>query len=116
MPARYIVLGCSRRIGLGAYVKAWKQCLALSAETWIGRGVDGYGQNAGEALRDLRRGMHDRINRHLPDYGKGRKWDSDWQRHMTQAAHAVNHPRLIIDWLPAELMTRFAHRLRRNCV
>ena len=101
---RYVTLGCGRQIGLGRYVAAWKQCLALPPKTSVGPGISGWGQNAGEALADLRAGLDDRINRHLPWHGKGRKWDSDWQRGMTQAAQQINAPRLIVRWLPPDLM------------
>lgn len=113
MSKRYIVLGCGRKIGLGRYVAAWKTCLDLDPGARIGRGVDGCGQTAGEALRDLREGLQDRINRHLPGYGKGRKWSSDWQRAMSQAAWQVNRPRRILHWLPADLMkiARFKERV-----
>lgn len=114
MTKRYIVLGCGRRIGLGAYVAAWRKCLALDPETWIGRGVDGCGQTAGEALQDLRRGLHDRINLRSPGFGIGRKWSADWQRQMIYSAGQLNTPRLIIDWLPPEFAVRFPDRLRRN--
>lgn len=104
MTQRYVTLGDGRRIGLGAYVAAWKRCIELDAETPIGRGVTGWGQTAGEALQDLRAGLADRINKDLPWYGRGRKWSADWQRGMAQAAWQVNTPRLIIRWLPADLM------------
>ena len=104
MSQRYVTLGDGRKIGLGRYVAAWRDCLALSPETHIGRGIDGYGQSAGEALRDLRAGMHDRINRHVPGFGRGRKWSADWQRAALHAAGAVNTPRLVVRWLPADLM------------
>jgi hypothetical protein len=109
---RYITLGCGRHIGLGRYVAAWKACLVLGPDTPIGRGVDGWGQNAGEALRDLRAGLDDRINRHLPWYGKGRKWDGDWQRSMSYAARELNTPRLVVHWLPSDLrkIERFRER------
>lgn len=107
-----ITLGCGRTIGLGRYVAAWKACLDLPPRTYVGRGVDGWGQTAGEALADLRRGLDDRINRHLPWYGKGRKWSYEWQKDTMQAAWRINHPRLIIDWLPPHLKARFHHRLR----
>jgi hypothetical protein len=58
--------------------------------------------------------MHDRINRHIPGFGIGRKWDQDWQRQTCHAANLLNMPRVIIDWLPPEYRTRFAHRLRCN--
>lgn len=110
---KVVALGCGRRIGLGHYVKAWKACLALSAGTSVGRGVSGYGDTAGEALAELRRGLHDRINRHLPWYGKGRKWSHDWERAMGIGARALNTPRLIIRWLPEDLMKveRFRERV-----
>jgi len=44
-------------------------------------------------------------------YSKMRKLSSDWQRAVTQAAYALNSPRLVIHWLPVELRKRFAHRL-----
>jgi hypothetical protein len=114
MSARYIGLGCGRRIGLGRYVAAWKACLGLPASTPIGRGISGWGETAGEALREFRAGLEERINRNVPGYGRGRKWSPDWQREMTQAAGHLNMPRLIIRWLPADLMKvpRFAERVR----
>lgn len=55
-----------------------------------------------------------RINRHIPNYGRGRKWAPDWQRETLQAAGRLNTPRLVIDWLPRHLKARFADRLRCN--
>ena len=110
---RAVKLGDGRRISLAAYVAAWKRCLSLPADTPIGRGVSGLGETAGDALRELRYGLHDRINRHLPGFGNGRKWHPDWQRQMVQAAHHLNTPRLIIRWLPQDLMrlARFRERV-----
>lgn len=115
MSKRYITLADGRRIGLGRYVEAWRQCLALDPRTWIGRGVDGWGQPAGEALVDLRRGMDDRINRHLPWYGRGRKWDYQWQIETWRAARDLNTRHLVIRWLPPWLKERFSHRLENKC-
>lgn len=109
---RAVTLGNGRRISLGTYVNAWCQILRLEPDTWLQTCPDGLGGTAGDALRQLRAGMHDRINRHLPSYGKGRKWRSDWQRETLQAAGKLNTPRLAIHWLPAHLRDRFAHRLR----
>lgn len=110
---RYISLGCGRKIGLGKYVEAWKQCKALPPSTPIGRGISGWGQNAGEALVELRRGLDDRINRNIPGYGVGRKWSSDWYFATWNASRAINNPRLIVRWLPADMMKipRFAERV-----
>jgi hypothetical protein len=66
---------------------------------------------AEEALQEFRFGLHDRINRRLSWYGRGRKWESDWRRHALQAALQLNAPRLAIHWLPPHLKARFAHRL-----
>lgn len=110
---RYVTLGDGRKIGLGRYVAAWKACRELDPKTPIGKGVGGWGETAGEALEKLRAGMVDRINRHVPGYGKGRKWDPDWFYAMARAAADLNHPRLIIRWLPADLMAipRFRERV-----
>lgn len=101
---KYVTLGDGRKIGLGAYVKAWKACLALPPETAIGKGVDGWGQSAGEALAALRAGMADRINKNIPSYGVGRKWSSDWYWPIARAAAELNTPRLLVRWIPADLM------------
>lgn len=66
---------------------------------------------AREVLAEFRAGMHDRINRHLPGYGVGRKWESDWQRECIQAAGRLNTPRLCVGWLPMWLRPRFANRI-----
>ena len=114
MSIRYITLGDGRTIGLGKYVEAWKACLALPAATPIGRGIDGWGQTAGEALRDLRAGMDDRINRNIPGFGKGRKWSSDWYWQAWRLARDVNTPRLVVRWAPLEFRARLADRLWRG--
>lgn len=110
---RYITLGDGRKIGLGKYVAAWKACLELPANAPIGRGINGWGQTAGEALRDLRAGLDDRISRNIPEYGVGRKWSTDWQFATWNASRAINNPRLIVRWLPADMMkvARFAERV-----
>lgn len=110
-----IRLADGRLIGLGRYVAAWRQCLALPPETPIGRGISGWGETAGEALVELRRGLDDRINRHLSWWQAGRKWRSDFQRHLRLAASAVNTPRLAVyrhNWpdICREYGTRLAHR------
>lgn len=116
MTKRYVTLGDGRKIGLGKYVSAWRQCLKLPPGTHIGRGIDGWGQTAGEALYDLRKGLDDRINRNIPGYGAGRKWSPDWQREMSSASAALNYPRLVLRWLPADLMKvpRFRDRVEQG--
>jgi len=110
---RYVTLGDGRKIGLGRYVAAWKACKALPPGAPIGRGVSGFGQTAGEALRELQAGLDDRINRNIPGYGVGRKWSSDWFFATWNASRALNNPRLIVRWLPADMMKvpRFRERV-----
>lgn len=108
---RFVDLGWGQRCSLRAYVKWWH---ALKREpphalSMVPGRFDG--GTAAEALRELRAGMHDRINQHAPSYGRGRKWDSDWQRTAHQTARAVNTPRLIVRWVPFEFRARLAHRL-----
>ncbi len=100
---RYVTLGDGRKIGLGKYVAAWKACKALRPGDWIGKGVDGWGQTAGEALASLRAGMTDRINKQIPGYGVGRKWSPEWYWPMARAAADLNG-RVMVRWLPADLM------------
>jgi hypothetical protein len=110
---RYVALGHGRKIELGRYVAAWKQCRELPAGMPIGRGINGWGQTAGEALAELRRGLEDRINRNIPGYGVGRKWSTDWYFATWNASRAINNPKLIVRWLPADMMKvqRFRDRV-----
>lgn len=113
---RYVTLGDGRAVGLGNYVKAWKTALSAPADArFKGKPSDPTGWMGGydraEVLREFRDGLHDRINRHIPDYGKGRKWDRDWFWMMWRAARDLNTPRLAIHWLPPELRERFEHRM-----
>lgn len=84
----------------------------LEPSTPVNPCPDGWHGRASDALQQFRAGMHDRINRHAPGFGAGRKWASGWQRETMQAAARLNTPRLIIDWLPDHLRGRFAYRMR----
>ena len=102
-----------RRVGLGEYVRSWKILLSTPKDTMVS-GFDWYPSKAEDVLRELRRGLHDRINRH--DERKGRKFGADWQRHLWLIAHRVNTPRLRVyktelgvhGWLSAKLPNRFS--------
>lgn len=114
MPSkRYVVLPNGRRCSLGVYVASWKTILQIVRETPAAsiRGFDHFPDEAPRVLRALRLGMHDRINRHLPGFGVGRKWDQDWQRAARHCANEVNYPRLVVRWVPADLRARLEHRL-----
>lgn len=113
MTKRIVTLGCGRKVGLGAYVKAWQRALDAPADArFNGSPSDSrLPSSRDEVLREFRDGMHDRINRHISSHGRGRKWHSDWQRQAIQLALAVNTPRLIVRWAPLEFRARLAHRL-----
>lgn len=61
----------------------------------------------------LRECINKKINR-FDSRLKWRKFDSDYYYEMKRAQYQINYPRMIIDWLPKDLKTRFAHRLRCN--
>jgi len=117
MTTKYITIPYGKQVRLSAYVWAWKtikRTVRDHGDSWLCPGWQWYSVPAGEVLRDIRAGVADRINKHLPWYGRGRKWDADWQRHTSQAARMLNQPRLRIHWLPYWLKARFAERLARE--
>jgi len=57
---RTIQIPNGRSVSLGAYVAAWKRVKALAPDVEI-PGWEWYPVSARSILRDLRRGMHDRI-------------------------------------------------------
>ena len=109
-----ITLPNSRRVGLRTYCESWRTLQSAPPDASI-TGWDHFPTRAADILHELRRGIHDRINRHERTYyGRGRKWSDDWQRAALQCARAVNTPRLIVDWIPHDLRARLAHRLRER--
>lgn len=109
---RVVRLGDGRRVTLGAYVRAWKAALAAPATAWFRTTPCSWaGGDRAQVLREFRDGLDARINRHIPEYGRGRKWNAGWQIETLRAARALNHPRLAIHWLPAWLKPRFGYRL-----
>lgn len=107
-----VLLGHGQRVTLAVYVRAWKTALAAPADAWFPRTPCSWaGGDRAQVLHEFRAGIDDRINRHLPDYGTGRKWRSEWQVETRRAAQALNTPRLAIHWLPQWLKGRFAGRI-----
>lgn len=104
-----------RSCRLPTYVAAWKRLRTMKPDA----SVDGFGhfdQRADEILRELRRGMHDRINRHIAGYGVGRKWASDWWWPTWRLSRDVNTRRLVVRvrQCPKEFRARLAHRLSED--
>lgn len=108
----YVDLGHGRSCRLGVYVEGWRRARSLPPSTPVAFVPGGLGGGTvADVLAALRAGMHDRINRHLPWHGKGRRWSPDWQRAAVHAAAQVNTPRLAVHWLPPDFRRRLAHRL-----
>lgn len=114
MPSKRVIrLPNGRTCGLAKYVASWRLTITLAAQN-PNQEVSGwqwFSVPLSSVLRDLRDGMHDRINRHIAGYGKGRKWDGNWQRAAGNCARDVNTPRLVVRCVPAEFRARLAHRL-----
>jgi hypothetical protein len=109
---RYITIPSGQRVTIGEYVKVWKAVSAMPAHVH----VNGWGQfstSAGSIQTDMMDGLMARINRHIPGYGKGRKWSSEWFWEIKRSADLLNCPRQRVYWLPKDLQARFSHRLCR---
>ena len=112
---RAILLPNGKSVTLGAYARAWRKVAKLPAEAIV-HGWDYVPTTAGEVLRAMRDGLDERINRHSPHYGKGRKWADDWYWETVRLARMVNTPRLrvYVGQCPKELRGRLAHRLSNS--
>lgn len=111
----HTITTATQTVTVGEYARAIKAVLAAPPKTEYKQSLCGWWPaTREEIIRQFYEGMHDRINKHDPQYRKGRKWDQDWQRQIGHAARALNHPRLVIDWLPADLQKRFSYRLREK--
>lgn len=100
-----------RLVSVGVYVEGWKRCLAASPRTLV-CDWDHFPQEAERVLASFRRGMRDRINRHLPWWGKGRKWSAEYQTRLFHLnlrliGRCVIRPTDV----PKDLRARLAHRI-----
>ena len=120
---RVVHLPGGRRVSLSTYVQAWKRTLSAPPETTFQSAFNWYPETREEILREFRRGLHDRINRRIHNFPgslrprlttPARKLTYEWQIETYRAAQQLNQPRLIIDWLPPWLKSRYRHRLRVN--
>lgn len=111
-PILTVRLPNGRPVALNAYVIAWRQLREVSPDLVIRDWAD-FPTEARRVLAQMREGMHDRINRHVSSFGRGRKWSSDWQRSTGFVARAVNTRRLVVRAIevPREFRARLAGRL-----
>jgi len=108
-----IRLGNGHSVSLKAYVAAVK---SVDPARTYDHGLTGWAPVTGrEVLAQFHQGVNDRINRHDPAYGKGRKWDPAWQGDTARAAQWLNTPRrrvYVTDvpyWLRARVAGRLVH-------
>lgn len=87
-----ITLPNQRQVTAGTYAAAWRAIKAKPDAFFPG--WDYFPISGREILKAMRDGLHDRINRHIPQ--AGRKWDADAQGDLWRLARAVNTPRLIV--------------------
>lgn len=112
---RFITLRATgKRVPMGAYVAGIRAAIASPGVTFR-HGLTTWWPVTGEDVRqEFLAGVHDRINRHVPGFGRGRKWAQEWQADATRTARDVNTPRLVIRWLPRDLRARLSHRLAED--
>lgn len=108
-----VAIGYGRRVGVRAYVAGY-QLARHNPDLLLRMGFDGWPATGREILAEFRQAFQTRINRHMPHYGQGRKWDPDWQAETLRAARELNTPRLRIYWLPKHLRDRFENRIVRT--
>ena len=110
----HVIVTASGTVSVRQYVQTWRSVKAADAGTRYKSSLCGWWPaTREEILAQFWEGLDDRINRHIAGYGKGRKWDADWQRAARNTATSVNTPRLIVRWVPAEFRQRLAHRLEQ---
>lgn len=115
MMQHVIRLPNGRHCTVGTYVKAWRALLAAPGDAQVS-GFGHFPEDASRVLRAMRDAMHDRINRHLAYYNRGRKWDWRWQRDVARVAWNLNGRRIVTREreVPREYRARLAHRLACN--
>ena len=77
MTQRVIVLPNGKTVSLSAYAKAWQAVSHAPSDKCFG-GFGDVPQAAREILKAMRAGLADRINRHIPGFGRGRKWSDEY--------------------------------------
>ena len=86
---RVITLPNGRACSLPSYCAGWRKIKTLAPDALIGNWSD-FPTEAGAILRDLHFGMHERTNRHIPGFGRGRKWDERHPTDLRRGARRVN--------------------------
>lgn len=116
---RVVTLPNGRVVGLGGYVAAWRNLKDMDARNLGNLCLVGFyhePETAAYILRKLREGMHDRINRHLPWWEKGRKWKVDeqhWYAHDAQRLRDIRNRIRVYQFHTDSCRKRFSHLLAK---
>lgn len=104
-----------RLCSIPSYVAAWRALKVMRPDSLVAS-FDHFPEPASRVLAALRDGLVDRINKHDPRFGRGRKWSAEWQRGARDVAWRLNGQRIVTRErdCPHELRARLAHRLYRN--
>lgn len=113
--ARIIGLPNGHRVRIREYCAGWKW-LKIMAENPEIKAVGGFADNVlspKQTLMVIRQGVHDRINRYVFHYNKGRKWQSEYfwscKRDQRQLHDNAMQRRIIYRFETAEAQRRFGH-------
>lgn len=108
-----ITLPNTRQCTVGTYARAWKALThADPSSLWPGFGY--WPERAESILHAMRGGLSERINRHIPGYGIGRKWDNDYQVRLWRDSRRLRDiaARIIVrQFETEEARARFSHLL-----
>lgn len=111
MTTKTIILGNGHRITVASYVKVWRMLKKEPLGRLCKHSLTGWGVVTVEEFLAQYSAVKDaRINRHIPGYGKGRKWQDQWQADARQTANLVNSKGLRVSWIPPDLRARLANR------
>ncbi len=100
-----------RDCSLGVYVQAWRKLRELSPETEC-PGWGHFPEEAGEILRTMSAGVHDRINRHMTPPLDTCDDDTFWR--LRRLANMLNGTRVVVGLceIPEGYRARLAHRVK----
>lgn len=113
MSRHVITLPNGRQCGVGRYAQAWRTLKAADP----GAPFPGFGhfpERAESILHAMRGGLSARINSHDPNYGRGRKWDNDYQIALyrdSRRLHDIAQRVRVYQFETVEARSRFSHRL-----
>ena len=107
-----IRLPSGRCVPVGTYAKAWRKLRDMDPKTPVA-GWDHFPTTAGEILREMSRGLMDRIHRNEPRLTSEQE-DEFWR--MRRLANVLNGTRVVVGLheIPPRYRAQLAHRVRAD--